>query len=89
MSNVVELPEGMVVDGASSDDIEMRDEVWTITSYPDGSRPRIAVSLRGREATGVVVLDSYSNVPIRADSDEALARQPIDLDREGRSLDRW
>jgi hypothetical protein len=35
------------------------------------------------------VLDSYSNVPIRADSDEALARQPIDLDREGRSLDRW
>lgn len=89
LSNVVELPEGMVVDGASSDDIEMRDEVWTITSYPDGSRPRIAVSLRGREATGVVVLDSYSNVPIRADSDEALARQPIDLDREGRSLDRW
>ena len=89
LSNVVELPEAMVVDGASADDIEMRDEMWTITSNPDGSRPRIAVSLKGRETSGVVVLENYSNVPLRADSDAALVRQPIDLDREGRALDPW
>ena len=89
LSPVVELPETMVIDGASSDDIEIRDDVWTITSNPDGSRPRIAISLQGREASGLILLENYSSVPVRADKDMKDVRVPIDLDREGRSLDPW
>lgn len=89
LSPVVELPESMVIDGASADDIAVRDDVWTITSNPDGSRPRIEVSLLGRETKGLVVLENYSSVPVRADKDGAVIRVPIDLDREGRALDAW
>lgn len=89
LSPVVELPESMIIDGASADDAEVRDDMWTITSNPDGSRPRIEVSLVGREASGIVILENYSSVPVRADKDGKNTRAPIDLDREGRTLDPW
>ncbi len=89
LSSAVELPEFMTVDGAASDDIEIREETWTITSNPDGSRPRIAVSLKGRAASGTLMLDSYSSVPVRVDRADTAIRMPVDLDNEGRALDRW
>ena len=89
LSSPVELPDSLVVDGASSDQTEIRDEMWTITSNPDGSRPRIAVSLKGRETSGMIVLDTYSSVPVRTDKEGSVVRQPIDLDREGRTQDVW
>jgi prepilin-type N-terminal cleavage/methylation domain-containing protein len=89
LSPVVELPESMIIESASTDDIEVRDDVWTITSNPDGSRPRIEVSVTGRETSGIVILENYSSVPVRADKDGKNMRVPIDLDREGRALDPW
>ncbi len=89
LSSPVELPQNMTVIAASADETEMRDEIWTITSNPDGSRPRIAISLAGREAAGELVLDTYSSVPVRTDKEGAVIRQAIDLDGEGRGLDRW
>lgn len=89
LSSAVDLPESMMIDAASSDETEIRDDMWTITSHPDGSRPRIAVSLKGRETSGMLVLDSYSSVPVRTDKQGAVVRDPIDLDREGRTLDPW
>lgn len=89
LSPVVELPESMLIDSAAADDVEVRDDIWTITSNPDGSRPRIEVSLVGRETSGIVILENYSSVPVRADKDGKNIRVPIDLDREGRGLDPW
>ncbi|MFZ4749203.1 MAG: type II secretion system protein [Phycisphaerales bacterium] len=89
LSSAIELPEQMTIVAASADETEMRDEIWTITSNPDGSRPRIAISLAGREAAGDLVLDTYSSVPVRTDKEGAVVRQAIDLDGEGRGLDRW
>jgi len=89
LSTPVELPEGMIIDEAMSDDSSMHDETWTITTHPDGSRPRIGVSLKGRNAAGLLLLETYSTVPVRADDEKALVRQPVDLDREGRSEERW
>jgi len=89
LSSPVDFPESMTIDGASADDLEIRDDTWTITSHPDGSRPRVAISMKGREASGLLVLNSYSSVPVRSDKEGTGAREPIDLDREGRTLDRW
>lgn len=89
LSSPVDLPASMVIDGAAADETEIRDDMWTITSHPDGSRPRIALSLKGRETSGMLVLNSYSSVPVRTDKQGTDAREPIDLDREGRTLDPW
>ena len=79
----------MVVTEAAADDAVLRDEIWTIASNPDGSRPRIALLVAGKNLTGEIVLDSYSTVPVRLDKDGAVVREPIDLDAEGREFDRW
>lgn len=89
LSPIVELPEGMLVDEAATDEIGIRDDIWTITSNPDGSRPRILISLKGLETSGVLVLENYSSVPLRADKDNSGMLVPVDLDREGRALDPW
>lgn len=89
LSNPVELPEGMVVGFASADGIPVRDDTWIISSHPDGSRPLIEIGLKGQHAEGTVMLDTYSTVPMRLDREDGLVRQPIDLDREGRTYDRW
>jgi len=89
LSYPVDLPESMVVTEAAADDAVLRDEIWTIASNPDGSRPRIALLVAGRNLTGEIVLDSYSTVPVRLDKDGAVVREPIDLDAEGREFDRW
>lgn len=89
LSYPVELPEGMTITEAAADDATLRDEIWTIASHPDGSRPRVAMLVEGRKVSGEIVLDSYSTVPVRIDKDGAIVREPIDLDAEGRTFDRW
>jgi len=89
LSTVVELPDSMRIDYALEDEVEKRDERWAITSHPDGSRPRITVSLLGAGTAGVIVLENHSNVPIRTDRQGETVREPIDLDREGRTMERW
>lgn len=89
LSYPVELPESMTITEAASDDSVIRDEMWTIASNPDGSRPRIAVFVEGRNLSGEIALDSYSTVPVRLDKENAVRREPIDLDAEGRAFDRW
>jgi len=89
LSSSVELPEHMVVNGVMSDDIEIHEEVWTITSNPDGSRPRIGISLSGSETSGTLMLENYSSVPARIDLEGTVVRREIDLDGEGRGSDRW
>ncbi|MEY4116702.1 MAG: hypothetical protein RLZZ116_30 [Planctomycetota bacterium] len=89
LSPVVDLPESMMIDEASTDDIGIREDMWTITSNPDGSRPRILISAKGRETSGVLVLENYSSVPVRADKDDSGILVPIDLDREGRTFEPW
>jgi len=89
LSYPVELPESMRITEAASDETPIRDEVWTIMSNPDGSRPRIALLVAGKNVTGELVLDSYSTVPIRLGDVSVAVREPIDLDGEGRTFDRW
>lgn len=89
LSYPVELPESMTITEAASDDSVIRDDIWTIASNPDGSRPRIAVFVTGRVLSGEIALDSYSTVPTRLDKADAVRREPIDLDAEGRAFDRW
>lgn len=89
LSSPVEFPEGMGVESVSSDESSLAPEAWTITSHPDGSRPRIDLSLRGKEKSARLVLETYSNAPRRGDDPRVEIREAIDLDAEGSGYDPW
>jgi prepilin-type N-terminal cleavage/methylation domain-containing protein len=89
LSTAVELPEGMTVDRALADGEPMSDDGWTIATNPDGSRPRVEIILVGRERQAHLVLETYTNSPVRADDPRARVLQPIDLDAEGGAYDPW
>jgi len=89
LSSPVEFPEGMGVESVSSDESSLAPDAWTITSHPDGSRPRIDLSLRGKEKSARIVLETYSNSPRRGDDPRDEIREAIDLDAEGSAYDPW
>jgi prepilin-type N-terminal cleavage/methylation domain-containing protein len=89
LSSLVEFPDGMGVESVSSDESSIAPDAWTITSHPDGSRPRIDLSLRGKEKSARLVLETYSNSPRRGDDPRAEIREAIDLDAEGSAYDPW
>lgn len=89
LSSPIEFPEGMGVESVSSDESSLAPDAWTITSHPDGSRPRIDLSLRGKEKSARIVLETYSNSPRRSDDPRAEIREAIDLDAEGSGYDPW
>jgi hypothetical protein len=79
----------MTVDRALADGEPMSDDGWTIATNPDGSRPRVEIILVGRERQAHLVLETYTNSPVRADDPRARVLQPIDLDAEGGAYDPW
>ena len=89
LSSPVELPEGLRIDRAVADGVPMPEDEWTIATNPDGSRPRIELSFAGKDKRAELVLESFSNAPIRADDPRARVLQPIDLDAEGSAYDPW
>jgi len=89
LSSVVDLPDGFVVEKAMVDGVPLADEEWTIATNPDGSRPRIELMLAGKEKHADLVLETYTIAPARADDPKARVLQPINLDAEGSSRDRW
>ncbi|MEY3142272.1 MAG: hypothetical protein RLY21_765 [Planctomycetota bacterium] len=89
LSSPVEFPEGLMIERALADGLPMTEDEWTITTNPDGSRPRIELFFAGKEKRAELVLESYSNSPIRADDPRARVLQPIDLDSEGSAYDPW
>ncbi|MFM7051349.1 MAG: prepilin-type N-terminal cleavage/methylation domain-containing protein [Planctomycetota bacterium] len=89
LSNAVALPDGVEVVRAMADEILLDRDEWNITSYPDGSRPRIEIELAGTEKQALLVLEPYASVPVRADDPRAILREPIDLDSQGSPYDPW
>lgn len=89
LSSMVELPTAMKVERALSDGEPMSADGWTIATHPDGSRPRVEIILVGREKEAHLVLESYTNAPVRANDPRARVLQPIDLDAEGGAYDPW
>jgi prepilin-type N-terminal cleavage/methylation domain-containing protein len=89
LSSVVEFPTAMQVERALADGEQMSPEGWTISTHPDGSRPRVEIFLTGREKQAHLVLESYTNAPVRANDPRARVLQPIDLDAEGGAYDPW
>lgn len=89
LSNPVEFPDGFVIEQALVDTAATADDEWTIATNPDGSRPRIELSLQGRKKSAQIVLDNYTNAPVRSDDPKARLRTPIDLDAEGSGYDPW
>lgn len=89
LSSPVDFPEGFVIDRAVVDNDPLTDGEWAITTHPDGSRPRIELSLQGRKKSASIVLETYTNAPVRSDDPRARVLQPIDLDAEGSAYDPW
>jgi prepilin-type N-terminal cleavage/methylation domain-containing protein len=89
LSDVVQLPDGMVIARAEADGIELPDDVWNIPTHPDGSRPRIQLDLVGSEQQVSLLLESFGGTPIRSDDPIATIRAPRDLDAEGAAFDPW
>ncbi len=89
LSSPVTLPDGMVIASATADGLDLYEDVWTIPTHPDGSRPRIELELVGTEKSALIVLENYTSVPTRSDVPRAVAREPIDLDSIGGTYDRW
>lgn len=89
LSSPVEFPDGFKIERALADGIPMAEDEWTIATNPDGSRPRIELAFAGKQKNAELVLENYSNSPIRADDPRAKVRQPIDLDAEGSAYDPW
>ena len=89
LSSAVELPEGLKIERALADGLPVTEDEWSIATNPDGSRPRIEISFAGKDSRAELVLETYSNSPIRADDPRTRARQPIDLDAEGGAYDPW
>lgn len=89
LSNAVALPDGVEVVRALADETLLDRDEWNITSYPDGSRPRIELELAGTEKQALLVLEPYASVPVRADDPRAILREPIDLDSQGSPYDPW
>jgi prepilin-type N-terminal cleavage/methylation domain-containing protein len=89
LSAAIDFPEGFVIERAMADGTPMADDEWTIATNPDGSRPRIELVLRGEDRTAQLVLENFTNAPVRADDPDARVLQPIDLDAEGGAYDPW
>jgi prepilin-type N-terminal cleavage/methylation domain-containing protein len=89
LSDVVQLPDGMVIARAEADGIELSDDLWNIPTHPDGSRPRIQLDLVGAEQQVSLLLESFGGTPIRSDDPIATIRAPRDLDAEGAAFDPW
>lgn len=89
LSSPIEFPDDFVIERALVDGVPMTDDEWTIATNPDGSRPRIELFIEGKEKSAELVLETYTNSPVRADDPDARVLQPIDLDAEGGAYDPW
>lgn len=89
LSSDVELPDGLFIERAYTDGVQLPDDDWIIATNPDGSRPRIELAIAGKERKADLVLENYSSSPVRADDPRSEVLQPIDLDAEGSSYDKW
>ena len=89
LSSPIEFPEGFVIERALVDTGALTEDEWTIATNPDGSRPRIELALRGRKKSTEIVLETYTNAPVRSDDPRARVLTPIDLDAEGSGYDPW
>jgi len=89
LSAPVELPPDMRIETAISDDSTLPPDSWSILSHPDGSRPRIDLSVRGKAKSGRIVLETYSDAPRRDGERRGAIREAVDLDLEGGRYDPW
>lgn len=89
LSSPIELPDEFIIESALADGVPMSNDEWTIATNPDGSRPRIELFLQGKDKRAQLVLENYTNSPVRADDPRARVLQPIDLDAEGGAYDPW
>ncbi|RLS65488.1 MAG: prepilin-type N-terminal cleavage/methylation domain-containing protein [Planctomycetota bacterium] len=88
LSMPVTLPTGMAITEALADGTVMTKSPWTIATRPDGSRPKIELRVQGETKESIIVLESWAVGPTRIELGEP-SRSAIDLDNEGRGLERW
>lgn len=74
---------------ADGEQVDIRE--WPLAHMPGEERPMIEIVLRSRdeEHQATLLLPAHGVAPVRTDKVAYAARQPVDLDAQGRSREDW